>query len=54
MISVKGWLVFSEATAPSTMYVAWKKPSREFLKVWKTKAIPVTVRSIRPRKKVKP
>ena len=50
MIRFKGWLVFSEANAPSPKLVVWKKPSREFLRAWKTKAIPVTIRSARKRK----
>ncbi len=50
MIKFKGWLVFSEPNAPSPKLVVWEKPPREFLTVWKTKAIPVTVQAAKKRK----
>jgi len=48
-----GWIIFSEPNASCPIALEWKKPSREFCKCWKTKAIPVTITPTKRKKSAK-
>jgi hypothetical protein len=50
-VILKGWLIMWEPGHDLTPEVRWKHPGPDFEKAWKTKAIAVTVRSAKPRRK---
>lgn len=50
-IRLKGWLLFSEPKNFLEAHVVLKKPSASYIKAWGTKAVPVSIRSLKEKKK---